>query len=266
MERARDLVAALRAELAAVEPSRACCRRAERAALGQAATGRARSAAVARLAVRLAERTKEDGERTPVPPTGFEWASSAEHCRMAWLRGRFLVDGSLSLAPGRTHLELVVLPDEGALLVERLGIMGSHASWRLRRGRGVVTWKGRETVIIFLRRIGATAAVLELESRGVMQSLHGQLNRAINAESANLDRSVAASSRQLAAIETLKESGHWDDLPEMDQRIARLRCEAPEQSLREIAERLGLSRARVQRCFQRLEARAAPRSVTSGVG
>lgn len=185
---------------------------------------------------------------------------------MAWLRGRFLVDGSLSLARGRTHLELVVPPHEGALLAERLASMGLPASWRLRRGRAVVTWKDRETVITFLRRLGATAAVLELESRGVMQSLHGQLNRVINAESANLHRSVAAASRQLAVIEKLKAGGQWDELPEMDQRIARLRCQAPEQSLREIAERLGISRARVQRCFQRLEARAAQGSVTPGMG
>lgn len=185
---------------------------------------------------------------------------------MAWLRGRFLVDGSLSLASGRTHLELVVPPHDGALLAEQLASIGLPASWRLRRGRGVVTWKDRETVITFLRRLGATAAVLELESRGVMQSLRGQLNRVINAESANLHRSVAASSRQLAVIEKLMASGHWDELSETDRRVARLRCEAPEQSLREIAERLGVSRARVQRCFQRLEARAARGSVTSGVG
>lgn len=261
MERERDLVAALRAELAAVEPARACCRRSERAALGGAATGRARSAAVARLAVRLEERTRSGAE-----PVNFEWDSAAAHCRLAWLRGRFLVSGSLSLAPGQTHLELVVGPEEGALLAERMGTMGMPAAWRLRRGRGVVTWKSREAVITFLRRMGASATILELESRVVMQSLHGQLNRIINAESANLRRSVAASSRQLAAIESLEASDDWQDLSPLDRRVARGRCEAPEQSIGELAEHLGLTRARVQRSFHRLEARAARVRTTPGMG
>jgi DNA-binding protein WhiA len=261
MERERDLVAALRAELAAIEPARACCRQSERAALGNAATGRARSAAVARLAVRLEERA-----RTSAESVSFDWQSAAGHCRLAWLRGRFLVSGSLSISPGQTHLELVVPPAEGALLAERLATMGMPASWRLRRGRGVITWKGREAVITFLRRAGASATILELESRVVMQSLHGQLNRAINAETANLRRSVAASSRQLAAIELLEASGHGDELSPLDRRIARARCDAPEQSLRELAERLGLTRARVQRSFDRLEARAERVLTAGGMG
>lgn len=266
MERERDLVAALRAELAAVEPARSCCQRSERAALGKAATGRARSAAVARLAVRLEEQVGRRGRGDAAEPPVFDWNSAAEHCRLAWLRGRFLVDGSLSLSPGQTHLELVVPSDEGALLTERLAASSMPASWRIRRGRAVITWKGREAVIGFLRRIGATAAVLELESRGVMRSLHGQLNRALNAESANLRRSVAASSRQLAAIERLQASGEWEGLAPLDRQIARLRSEAPEQSLRELAERLGLSRARVQRSFQRLETRAERVRSTSSMG
>jgi DNA-binding protein WhiA len=130
----------------------------------------------------------------------------------------------------------------------------------------VITWKGREAVITFLRRAGASATILELESRVVVQSLHGQLNRAINAETANLRRSVAASSRQLAAIELLEASGHGDELSPLDQRIARARCDAPEQSLRELAERLGLTRARVQRSFDRLEARAERVRTAGGMG
>ncbi len=261
-------MAALRAELAAVEPARACCRRAERTALGDAATGRARSAGVARLAVRLDERTRATEERTRATEERFTltWASSPDHCRMAWLRGRFLVGGSLSLSAGQTHLELVVLPEEGEQLSERLRAMSLPASSRVRRGRGVVTLKGREAVITLLRRMGATAAVLDLESRGVMQTLHGQLNRAINAESANLSRTVAASSRQIGDIELLQASGGWDGLSALDQRIARRRCDSPEDSLREMAEGLGVSRSQVQRSLRRLESLAALSRTEPGVG
>ncbi|MEO7118115.1 MAG: hypothetical protein ABIZ34_04000, partial [Candidatus Limnocylindrales bacterium] len=124
LERERDLVAALRAELAAIEPARACCRRAERAGLGTAATGHARSPAVARLAVRLeighVRSRYPDGSDHPSVSGGFDWGRAADHCRLAWLRGRFLAHGSLSLAPGGMHLEFVVPVEEAASLTERV--------------------------------------------------------------------------------------------------------------------------------------------------
>ena len=125
----------------------------------------------------------------------------------AWLRGRFLARGSLSLAGGRTHLEFVVAPDEAPELAARLAEFGLPVSWRLRRGRGVVTSKNGEAVGTFLRRIGATGALLEVEARQVSRALRGELNRVLNAESANLQRAVSAAGRQLDAIATLDADG-----------------------------------------------------------
>ncbi len=109
----RDLVTALRDELAAIDPSRACDRLAEADALGPGPIGR--EASVARLAIRL--RRLAEGRS----PAGFTWPSAAEHCRTAWLRGRFLARGSLSLAGGRTHLEFVVDPVEAPELAGAAG-------------------------------------------------------------------------------------------------------------------------------------------------
>src|SRR4051794_15619798 len=165
----RDLVAGLRAELAAIAPSRSCDRTAEVA--GLAGGTPARLGSVARLSLRLA-RAAESG---PVEP--FNWDAGPEHCRLAYLRGLFLARGSLSLAAARTHLEFVVTPDEARVLTSRLTAMGLPASWRIRRGRGVVTWKSADTVGTFLRRIGAGGALLELEARQVARSMRGDLNR-----------------------------------------------------------------------------------------
>ena len=87
----RDLVTALRDELAAIDPSRPCDVVAEVDGLGPEPTGR--EASVARLAHRL----RRSGEGT-VGGVGFTWVTAGEHCRVAWLRGRFLSRGSLSLA------------------------------------------------------------------------------------------------------------------------------------------------------------------------
>ena len=248
--RDRDLVDAIRAELAAVEPARACCRAAERAGLGDAATGHARTPVVARLAVRL---------DTSEPDGGFDWGAARDHCRVAWLRGRFLARGSLSLGVGTAHLEFVVDPDEAPDLAARLESLELPAASRVRRGRGVVTWKSGERILTFLSRLGATNSVLEAESRLVTRQLHGHLNRVLNAETSNLSRSVHASVRHRMAIDKLVSAGRLDTMPELERSIARLRLQQPDASLGELAEQLEISRPRVQRALERIE-RAAARS------
>jgi DNA-binding protein WhiA len=241
----RDLVTALRDELAAIDPSRACDRVAEIDGLGPAPTGR--EASVGRLAHRLGR----SGKGSAGAP--FDWASAADHCHAAWLRGRFLARGSLSLAGGRTHLEFVIEPSAAPELAVRLTEFGLPVSWRLRRGRGVVTSKNGEAVGTFLRRIGASGALLEVEARQVSRALRGELNRVLNAESANLQRAVSAAGRQLDAIATLEEDGRLQKQSYVVRLVADARRETPEASLAELAERLEIHRSAVQRALERLE-------------
>jgi DNA-binding protein WhiA len=253
----RDLVEALRAEVAAIDPSRPCDRRAESAGLEGALIGR--RAVVGRLLVRL-RRSGRSGAAAAGTTAGatsgtaeFDWDRARDHCRTSWLRGRFLARGSLSLAAGRTHLEFVVEADEAPILAARVGEVGLPASWRIRRGRGVVTWKSADTVGTFLRRIGAGGALLELEARQVSRALRGELNRVLNAESANLQRAVGAAGRQLAAIDQLESDGRLRREPYTVRLVAHGRRETPEATLGELAERLMLHRSAVQRALERIE-------------
>jgi DNA-binding protein WhiA len=244
----RDLVSALRAELAAVEPARACCRAAEIAGLGSAAQGRARSPVVGRLALRL--------EGSVCTRSRFQWATAQTHCRISFLRGLFLAHGSLSLAGGRTHLEFVVPVEDLQTLGAQLAELGLPASSRVRRGRGVLTWKSADIVIEFLRRAGGRAVTLELETRFVTRSLRAHLNRVLNAENANLQRSVAAAHRQLASIEALAAAGRLASMPASVRAVAEARRRSPEQTFTQIAEELGTSRPLVQRAFGQIESLA----------
>jgi DNA-binding transcriptional regulator WhiA len=253
----RDLVLALRSELAAIDPSRPCDRRAEAVALAD--VGAARDGPLARLLLRLAReraavRAAADTD-APVSSgvASFDWAASADHCRLAWLRGLFLAHGSLSLSGGRTHLEFLVAPADAAVLARWLGQVDLPASWRIRRGRGVVTWKNGDLVGTFLRRIGATGALLEVEARQVSRALRGDLNRVINAESANLHRAVGAAGRQMAAIDELTATGELAEQPYVVRSVAEARRETPEATLGELAERLGIQRSAVQRALERIE-------------
>ena len=254
----RDLVLALRAELAAIDPARPCDRIAEAAGIGDDAWNR--EAAVTRLAVRLDRRGDGGAESSSRP---FEWDVAPDHCRTAWLRGRFLARGSLSLANGRTHLEFIVDPIEAPVLAARLGGIGLPASARTRRGRGVVTWKSGEAIGTFLRRIGAGPSVLEIEARQVARALRGELNRVLNAESANLNRAVAAAGRQLDAIALLRADGRLETQPPVVRAVAAGRVETPEATLAELGVRLGLNRSAVQRALERIE-RLASDAGTNG--
>ena len=116
-----------------------------------------------------------------------------------------------------------------------------------------MTWKSSETIGLFLRRIGAGGALLELEARQVSRALRGELNRVLNAESANVQRSVAAAGRQLGAIDTLEGDGRLARQPYVVRLVAAARRETPEATLSELAERLALHRSAVQRALDRLE-------------
>ena len=199
----------------------------------------------------------------PAPGGPFDWGRRPEHCRVAWLRGRFLARGSLSLAGGRTHLEFVVEPDEAPELAARLAEFGLPVSWRLRRGRGVVTSKNGEAVGTFLRRIGASGALLEVEARQVSRALRGELNRVLNAELANLQRAVSAAGRQLDAIDDARRRRAAAGQPYVVRLVAEARRETPEASLAELAERLEIHRSAVQRALERLERLADPRIAPS---
>lgn len=241
----RALVTALRAELASIEPARPCDRTAEVAGLGTGAI-RGDRPALGRLMVRLLR----DGS---TPPRAFAWEGAADHCRAAWLRGRFLARGSLSVAHGRLHLEFVVSTEESVQLGARLASVGLPAGIRVRRGRGVVTWKGADEIGTFLRWIGAGSSLLELESRQVGRAVRGDLNRLLNAESANLERIATAAARQLDAIATLDADGRLAAMPELVRDVAAVRRAIPEASLGELAAELAIPRGRVQRALERIE-------------
>lgn len=264
-----DLVASIRHELAAIRPARTCCIQAELAALGD--SGRRVDVSVARAVHELGTELAQRGvSRTWVaaPQTQAErcaaalaGARSAQHCRLAYLRGRFLARGSLSLASGSVHLEINLSREEAKLLAkiterDRLG-----GQPRERRGKGLLVWRGRMVLIDLLRRLGATAAVAELEVRGVGREIRGNLNRSVNAETANLTRAVRAGMRQALAC---GEALHSDVLETggLLERVAQARSEAPDATLSELAATLGLARSSVQRALAEIERRV--RAAKSG--
>jgi DNA-binding transcriptional regulator WhiA len=257
---ARELVANVRHELAAVLPDQPCCRASELDGLRD--SGRRSDVATARTVHQLSggslvpAEAGTPGERALRRATLVVAPRAPQHCRIAFLRGRILARGSLSLATGRIHLELVLTHAEATLLAQAFAHAGLPGQLRERRGRGVIVWKGRTVIFDLLRRLGAGSSVAEAEARGVLREVRGELNRSINAETANLQRTVRAGMRQAEAIRRLEEAGALEESGSV-RRVAVARREHPDATIAELGDRLRLTRSAVQRSLSTLERQAA---------
>ena len=257
-----DLVDAIRHELAALIPERRCCQRIELAALAD--PGRRENIGAVRTIHLLTTRLDEEAHEVAGASAAARSLASArtaatsdagQHCRRAYLRGRLLARGSLSLAAGRAHLELVLLPVEARFVATILRRESLSAIQRERRGRTVFVWKGEEAVLHLLRSLGGGAALSALEARGVGRQMRNSLNRVVNADTANLRRTIDAGLRQATAARRLLKAGAIDEGGAVG-RVAIARMGEPDASLSELAEATGLSRSSVQRALAAIEAAA----------
>jgi len=186
------------------------------------------------------------------PAAAFDWDTAQEHCRAAYLRGRFLAHGSLSLASGRHAPGVRVGADEAAALCEHLGQFGLHASWRLRRGRGVVTWKSARDDGHVLRLVAAPrhcsnskharsrdrSAETSIGSSTPSPPTSNERSRPLRAARGDRGFGGRRSSRCPAIRGPSRCAGRRD---------------IPEASFTELAERLELHRSAVQRALARIE-------------
>ena len=282
----------LRGELARIRPARACCRRAELVGLLQSAAADGSVStldhATARIAVQLAASI---GVAATAPRAGVsapsthgrhhlrvaldgalpaDWAPvTTKACdRRAFLRGLLLSAGSVSGGPGGPHVEFVLRERRRAVELQRLLAASDVRGLRTeRRGRHVVYLKGQEQIAGLLRLVGANRALLDFETSRVSRDVRNRLNRLLNAEEANLARTVHAADRQLQAIGRLEADGELDLLADGLREAAAQRRRQPDADLDTLASSLGISRSAMNHRLRRLvelaaDSRAARRDRT----
>src|SRR5881628_2807821 len=172
-------------------------------------------------------------------------------CRRAYLRGLFLAGGSLSAGHSGYLLEL--RPRGEATRARRLLIAAGLAPRaRSRRGRAVLMLRSAEAIAAFLRLTGATETMLRFEARRVQREVRGRTNAAVNAESANLARTVAAAREQTAAIRALARTGRLARLPSELRGAAAARTHAPEATLSQLAARVSTTKWSMRQRLRRL--------------
>ncbi|WP_051275901.1 DNA-binding protein WhiA [Desulfovirgula thermocuniculi] len=188
-------------------------------------------------------------------------------CRRAYLRGAFLGGGSVSDPGGAYHLEVVAGDLTHARGVCRLmRRFGLKAGISRRKGRHVVYLKDGGSIADLLRITGAHGALLEFENRRVYKDMRNRVNRLVNCETANLNKTVNAALRQLENIRFLAAALGLDRLPPALRQVAEARLRHPDASLRELGEMLEprASKSAVNHRLRRLDELARKLRETAG--
>jgi hypothetical protein len=160
-----------------------------------------------------------------------------EHCRSAFLRGAFLAGGSVTDPSKRYHMEFstvhLQVGRETEALLRDLGFEPKN----VQRGGSTVTYfKHSANIEDLLTLLGAPSAAMEIMSAKVEKSMRNTVNRRVNCDAANLDKTVAASRSQVEALTRLTETGVLKTLSAELQEVAVARLLQPELTLSELAE------------------------------
>lgn len=160
-------------------------------------------------------------------------------CFSAFAAGAFLACGTVTDPDKEYHLEFSLstkgLCDDLVKIFDEFEIQPKTT---LRGGAYVVYIKNSNDIEELLTRMGATETAMQLMGAKMFKDIRNTVNRKVNFESANLERAVAAATKQQDAIIKLTEKSGIDSLPEQLREIARLRLADIQLSSAEIAKML----------------------------
>lgn len=158
-------------------------------------------------------------------------------CQRAYLRGVFLGGGSVNNPEGNYHLEIITNSRvHSKAISELMHDFNLPAKISRRKKWYVVYIKESEQIVDFLNIIGAHQALLNFENIRVFKDMRNQVNRLVNCETANLNKTVNASLRQIESIKIIQSTIGLRKLPQNLREIAELRLEFPDISLKELGE------------------------------
>ncbi|MFV0363725.1 MAG: DNA-binding protein WhiA [Suipraeoptans sp.] len=160
-------------------------------------------------------------------------------CKRAYIRGAFLAAGSIS-DPGKSYHFEVVCNDEMQAEHLRNIINSFDVSAKIvkRKKHYVVYLKEGSQIVEILNIMEAHIALMELENVRIFKDVRNSVNRRVNCEAANINKTVSASVRQVEDISLIKDKMGIDKLPENLQDIAHVRLENPDAPLKELGQLL----------------------------
>lgn len=156
-------------------------------------------------------------------------------CKRAFIRGAFLASGSISDPEKGYHFE-IVCPDErkAGQLQELIRSFGIDAKVVVRKKSHVVYVKEGAQIVDILAVMEANMALMNLENIRILKEMRNTVNRKVNCEMANINKTVSAAVKQIEDIKLIEEKKGFQSLNDGLAEIAELRLQYPEATLKEL--------------------------------
>ena len=181
-----------------------------------------------------------------------------EESQRAFIRGAFIACGSVTDPEKGYHLEFAVsyrnLCMDICRIIREIQDCDIAVKMLSRAGAYIAYVKDSEQITDLLTYMGAGLASMNIMGTKALKQVRNTANRRANSEIANLEKTAAASARQIKAINKLKENGSFNLLPDELKEVANLRIEYPELTLRALGEQLDppISRSGVNHRLERI--------------
>ena len=160
-----------------------------------------------------------------------------DNYKRAIIRGAFLGAGSIN-NPSRTyHLEINLSTKDNMEFLDEILKQCNIRCKKLENNNSIYLKDGEEISAI-IALFGASSSVLKFEDIRVQKEMNGKVNRIVNCQSANLNKTLNASVEQIDAIRRLQQSNKFNNLDDNLKEIALIRLEYPDMSLVELGKKL----------------------------
>lgn len=158
-------------------------------------------------------------------------------CKRAYIRGSFLGGGSVTNPEKGYHLEMI-LKDQAHFesMIDVMSPFGLKPGMTMRKENPILYFKEADQISDFLAVIDANTAVLDFENIRVLKDMRNHVNRLVNCETANLEKTVKASVRQAENIKLIEKKMGLESLPIELEEVARLRLANMEASFKTLGQ------------------------------
>lgn len=177
----------------------------------------------------------------------------------AMTRGSFLGSGSVTNPSNVYHLEVAFVDEKYADFIRNILSKYDIDMKSVKREKYIVLYiKGGEEISKFLAFIGANKSVLEFEDARVVKDVRNKVNRLVNCETANMNKTIKSSVQQIEDIKLIKERHKFDKLSTKEQELAEVRLQNPDATLSELGKLLNpeISKSGVNHRLNRIQSLA----------
>ncbi len=160
-------------------------------------------------------------------------------CKRAFLRGAFMASGSISDPNKSYHFEIVARTlQQAQLLTELMNSFEADAKIVERKNHYVAYVKEGSQIVDMLNVMEAYVSLMNLENVRILKEMRNTVNRKVNCETANINKTVSAAVKQIEDIRKIQSRMEFDELPESLREMAELRQQYPDATLKELGKYL----------------------------